>query len=64
MKLTKPTATAYLTDKAGKVHEILPIYAKDPQADVAAMNSTAKAATDGKVWWTLTKPQVIDAPIS
>jgi hypothetical protein len=57
MKLTKPTATAYLTDKIGKVHEILPIYANNPKNDIAAMNGTCQAYTDGKLLWTLDKPK-------
>jgi hypothetical protein len=57
MKLAQPTATAYLTDKAGKIHETLPIYAKNPKKDVAAMNGTCKSYTDGKLFWTLNLKQ-------
>jgi len=52
----KPPTPAYLTDKTGRIIETLMIYAKVPKKDVAAMNGTAQAATDGKVWWTLEQP--------
>ena len=57
MKLHQPTATAYLVDKTGKVHEVLPIYAKNAKKDVAAMNGTANKATDGNLFWTLEQPK-------
>jgi phage terminase large subunit-like protein len=53
---TKAPTPAYLTDKSGRIIETLMIYAKNPKDDVAAMNATARAAADGKVWWTLEPP--------
>jgi hypothetical protein len=58
----KPPVLAYLTDKTGRVYETLPIYARKPKQDVEAMNGTAKAYTDGKLFWTLTNPQQGVAP--
>lgn len=31
-------------------------HAKNPKDDVAAMNGTCQAATEGKLWWTLEQP--------
>jgi len=47
---------AYLVDKDGKVHETLPIIAKNPKKDVEAMNGTCTAYTEGRLRWTLTPP--------
>lgn len=58
----KKQILAYLIDRHGNVYETLTIIARNPKADVGAMNATAKAATDGKVWWTLTAPTAQPAP--
>jgi len=47
---------AYLTD-GEEIFETLQIIAKNPKDDVAAMNKTCKAATDGNLWWTLSNPK-------
>ena len=53
----KKQILAYLVDGSGEVFETHPIYAKDPEHDVEQMNKTAKAATDGNLFWTLDKPK-------
>jgi hypothetical protein len=53
----KQQILAYLVDHDGKVIETLPIVAKNPKDDVAAMNGTCQAYTDGKLRWTLEAPQ-------
>jgi hypothetical protein len=52
----KAPIPAYLTDKTGRIIETLMIYAKVPKKDVAAMNGTCKAYTNGEKWWTLERP--------
>lgn len=51
---------AYLTDKAGQVYETLTLYSRKPEQEVEAMNSTAAAATDGRLFWTLSAPSAED----
>ena len=58
----KAPTPAYLTDKTGRIIETLMIYAKVPKKDVAAMNGTARVATDGKLFWTLTLPTPASEP--
>jgi hypothetical protein len=48
---------AYLVDAAGVIYATHPLYEPDPAKAVEAMNGTTRIATDGRLHWTLDKPE-------